>query len=85
MDEKVIMRNLDPEERSHTFEEVALGYNDEEALKEANRCLQCMNPRCVKGCPVNIEIPRFIKAIKEQKLKMICLNDSDIIWKKLII
>ena len=69
MDEKVIMRNLDPEERSHTFEEVALGYNDEEALKEANRCLQCMNPRCVKGCPVNIEIPRFIKAIKEHNME----------------
>ncbi len=69
MDEKVIMRNLDPEVRSHTFEEVALGYNEEEALKEANRCLQCMNPRCVKGCPVNIEIPRFIKAIREHNLE----------------
>ena len=68
MDEKVIMRNLEPERRAHTFEEVALGYNDEEALKEANRCLQCANPRCVKGCPVNIEIPKFIKAIRENKL-----------------
>ena len=69
MDEKIEMRNLDPERRSHTFEEVALGYSDEEALKEANRCLQCMNPRCVKGCPVNIEIPKFIKAIREKKLE----------------
>ena len=69
MDEKVIMRNLDPERRSHTFEEVAIGYNEEEALKEANRCLQCPNPRCVKGCPVNIEIPKFIKAIKENNLE----------------
>ena len=69
MDEKIEMRNLDPERRSHTFEEVALGYSDEEALKEANRCLQCMNPRCVKGCPVNIEIPKFIKAIREKNLE----------------
>ncbi len=69
MDEKIEMRNLDPERRSHTFEEVALGYNEEEALKEANRCLQCQNPRCVKGCPVNIEIPRFIKAIREHNLE----------------
>ena len=69
MDEKVIMRNLNPEKRSHTFEEVALGYNEEEALKEANRCLQCMNPRCVKGCPVAIEIPKFIKAIREKNIE----------------
>ncbi len=81
MNEKVIMRNLDPNERSHTFEEVALGYNDEEALKEANRCLQCVNPRCMKGCPVNIEIPKFIKAIKEKNLEEaynIILNSSSL-------
>ncbi len=69
MDEKVIMRNLEPETRAHTFEEVALGYNDEEALREANRCLQCPNPRCVQGCPVNIQIPKFIKAIREHHLE----------------
>ena len=56
-------------ERINNFNEVELGYNDEEALKEANRCLQCNNPRCVKGCPVNIMIPSFIKAIKENDLE----------------
>lgn len=59
------MRVLDKEMRINNFLEVALGYNDEEALKEASRCLQCQNPRCVSGCPVNIQIPNFIKAIKE--------------------
>lgn len=81
MDEKVKMRNLDPNERSHTFKEVALGYNEEEALKEANRCLQCANPRCIKGCPVNIEIPKFIKAIRENNIEEaynIILNSSSL-------
>lgn len=57
-----------PNERVKNFLEVELGYNDKEAIEEANRCLQCNNPRCVKGCPVSIAIPQFIKAIKENDL-----------------
>ena len=63
--EKIRGKVRDAKERSETFLEVELGYTDEEAKMEANRCLQCNNPRCMKGCPVNIRIPEFIKAIKE--------------------
>ena len=59
-DEKVRGRVQAPEVRVTNFNEVELGFNDEEALKEANRCLHCPNPRCVKGCPVSIAIPDFI-------------------------
>lgn len=68
-DEKVKGRVQDPQERTTNFKEVELGYNDEEALKEANRCLHCLNPRCVKGCPVSIRIPDFIEKIKEHDIK----------------
>ena len=66
---KIKGRVLDKTLRSKTFDEVELGYTDEEALLEAERCLQCNNPRCMKGCPVNIKIPDFIKAIKEKNIK----------------
>lgn len=56
-----------PEERIHNFDEVAQGYTKELALEEAERCLQCKNPQCIKGCPVNIDIPAFISLIKEEK------------------
>ena len=56
-----------PEERIHNFEEVAKGYTKENAIEEAERCLQCKNPQCIKGCPVNIDIPAFISLIKEEK------------------
>ncbi len=56
-----------PEERIHNFDEVAQGYSKELALEEAERCLQCKNPQCIKGCPVNIDIPAFISLIKEEK------------------
>lgn len=57
------MRLLDEKERIKNFSEVALGFNDDEALEEAKRCLQCANPQCVKGCPVGVRIPEFIGAI----------------------
>ena len=56
-----------PEVRAHNFEEVALGYDEETALAEAQRCLNCKNQPCVSGCPVNIHIPEFIAKVKEGK------------------
>ncbi|MCD8372842.1 MAG: NADPH-dependent glutamate synthase [Clostridia bacterium] len=55
-----------PEVRAKNFEEVALGYTEEVAVDEANRCLNCKNKPCVQGCPVNISIPEFISKVKER-------------------
>ena len=55
-----------PEERTNNFREVALGYSEEIALEEAQRCLNCKNRPCVQGCPVNIQIPDFIAKIRER-------------------
>lgn len=63
---KVPVREQDPKVRATNFDEVCLGYNEEEAVVEAQRCLSCKNPMCVKGCPVNIDIPAFIGHIKEK-------------------
>ena len=71
MDSKVKMRVQDPKTRTNNFDQVELGYNSEEALKEANRCLHCVNPRCVKGCPVNIMIPEFIFLVRVSARKCI--------------
>ena len=60
------MAKQDVLDRIHNFYEVALGYNEEQAVREAERCLQCPNPLCVTGCPVDIDIPAFIKEIKEK-------------------
>ena len=56
-----------PQDRARNFEEVPFGYSEETAILEASRCLNCRNPRCVSGCPVNINIPAFITLIKEGK------------------
>ncbi len=55
----------EPSVRRHNFDEVCLGYDLEKAKAEAERCLNCKNPQCVKGCPVGVNIPRFITALKE--------------------
>ncbi len=68
-DKRVHGKIQDPNKRINNFDEVELGFTHEEALMEANRCLQCKNPRCVTGCPVNIRIPEFIKCIKEDNVK----------------
>ena len=61
---KVPVREQDPKVRATNFEEVCLGYNMEEAMEEASRCIGCKNAKCVQGCPVSIDIPSFIKEIK---------------------
>ncbi len=66
---KVPVREQAPEVRAHNFEEVCYGYNAEEAMAESARCLNCKNPRCVQGCPVQIDIPGFIMKIKDGNFK----------------
>ena len=62
---KVPVREQDPKVRATNFDEVCLGYNKEEAVEEAGRCLDCKKAKCMEGCPVQIHIPDFIKAVKE--------------------
>lgn len=66
--EKVKMPELDALARIHNFEEVAMGYTATMAKEEAERCLSCKNPKCVEGCPVNVDIRGFIDCIKEDNL-----------------
>jgi glutamate synthase (NADPH/NADH) small chain len=66
---KTPMPERPPEERIKDFEEVALGYTIEQAIEEAERCLQCIEPGCIEGCPVEIEIPEFIKCVRERNLE----------------
>jgi len=65
--EAVEMPKQEPKVRAKNFNEVALGYNEEMALEEASRCLQCLKPQCISGCPVEVPIPEFIKCIREKK------------------
>ena len=64
---RVPMAEQDPAERIKNFEEVPFGYSPEQAKEEADRCLQCKKPACLKGCPVNVNIPAFIDLIAEGK------------------
>ena len=64
---RVPIREQEPKVRAANFEEVCLGYTQEEAQEEASRCLNCKNAQCVKGCPVSINIPKFISEVKEGK------------------
>ena len=66
---KVPVREQDPAVRAKNFEEVCYGYNEEEAVAEAERCLNCKNALCMKGCPVSINIPGFIKEIKQGNIE----------------
>jgi glutamate synthase (NADPH/NADH) small chain len=61
------MPKQEPKVRAKNFNEVALGYTEEQAIEEANRCLQCMKPQCVQGCPVEINIPAFIKCVRDRR------------------
>ena len=62
---KVPVREQAPKVRATNFDEVCLGYNKEEAMEEASRCINCKNAKCVTGCPVNINIPGFVHEVKE--------------------
>lgn len=61
------MSEQKPQERIKNFREVPFGYTEEQAVKEASRCIQCKNPLCVQGCPVRVQIPEFIKLVTERK------------------
>lgn len=65
--ESIPMPKQSVEERTRNFNEVALGYTKEQAVAEAKRCLQCPQPKCMEGCPVEIDIPAFIKSVSEFK------------------
>jgi len=63
---KIPMREQDPAKRRRNFDEVALGYSEKEALAEATKCLQCRNPKCITGCPVEVPIKEFIDLIRQK-------------------
>jgi len=65
---RVAMPRQDPKVRARNFNEVALGYTHDMALKEANRCIQCPKRPCIDGCPVNVDIPEFIKAVRDNDM-----------------
>ena len=66
---RVPIAEQEPLVRAKNFDEVCLGYTEEEAVKEAERCLNCKNPKCVGGCPVSINIPAFIQEVKNRNFE----------------
>lgn len=66
---KIPVREQEAEKRAKNFKEVCLGYNKDEAMQEASRCINCKNAQCVKGCPVAINIPAFIEQVKEGNIE----------------
>jgi len=62
-------KELDPAERIKNFKEVTFGYDEETAIREANRCLQCKKPTCINGCPIGNNIPAFIELLREKKFE----------------
>ena len=66
---RVPIQNQDSKIRATNFDEVCLGYTEEEAITEAERCLNCKNPKCVPNCPVTIDIPRFIQHVKNREFE----------------
>lgn len=77
---KVPVREQEPQKRAKNFEEVCLGYNEEEAMAEATRCLKCKNAKCIAGCPVFIDIPGFIREVEagnhEEAAKIIARSSA---------
>lgn len=77
---KVPVREQEPKVRAGNFQEVCLGYNKEEAMEEASRCIKCKNPKCVGGCPVAIDIPEFIREVEagdfEEAAKVIAKSSA---------
>lgn len=62
-------KELDPAERVKNFKEVTFGFDEETAIREANRCLQCKKPTCIDGCPIGNDIPGFIELLREKKFE----------------
>ena len=73
---RVPVREQDPNQRNKNFEEVCYGYNHDEAVEEAKRCLNCKVPQCVKGCPVSVDIPAFVHEIAEDNPKAAAMELS---------
>ena len=72
---KIEMPTADPKERRSSWDEVALGYTVEQAVFEARRCLQCQDPVCEQGCPVNVPIRDFVRAVSLRPLRRGGAND----------